>query len=390
MTELKIPEVILRERRKKKLTQEELAAELGVSSQAVSNWERGGYPDITLLPRIANYFSITVDELIGNDEVTREEDVKAFLNRYYKTPSSKDGCSRRLELAKQYYQKYPQNYDIMNVLGEAIINTMNQSADDLPLLHEIHGKIMDGCTDEQYRKNSIHRMCYVCKDEELEDRIGRSELDWAEAIAIGELREERYLLNGRYDEYRSQRNSTDLLIFMQYLGRNNMQYYDKGNGYVFDEPARTAGWETHKMRLIEGFGGGTVPEAWCGCYAEACLRSAAAMIGCGSIDEGFAQLERAFGLYERWLAIPAGKRMDVGDGAAFGGATVTKCDEKYNVSIYMEDGRKTWCPYLWLFWQLPSDIERGMATWPWFDRVRDDPRYTAAYARAKKMSEISD
>ena len=65
MTELRIPEVILRERRKKGLTQEELAAQLSVSSQAISNWERGGYPDITLLPRIANFFGITVDELIG-------------------------------------------------------------------------------------------------------------------------------------------------------------------------------------------------------------------------------------------------------------------------------------------------------------------------------------
>ena len=65
MSELKIPEVILRERRKKNLTQEELASSLGVSPQAISNWERGRYPDITLLPRIANYFGITVDELSG-------------------------------------------------------------------------------------------------------------------------------------------------------------------------------------------------------------------------------------------------------------------------------------------------------------------------------------
>ena len=45
MAELKIAEVILRERRKLKLTQEELANALMVSPQAVSNWERGGYPD---------------------------------------------------------------------------------------------------------------------------------------------------------------------------------------------------------------------------------------------------------------------------------------------------------------------------------------------------------
>ena len=76
MAELRIPEVILRERRKQGLTQEELAVQLGVSSQAISNWERGGYPDITLLPRIANFFGITVDELIGNDEQTAKKTSK--------------------------------------------------------------------------------------------------------------------------------------------------------------------------------------------------------------------------------------------------------------------------------------------------------------------------
>ena len=60
MIDLKISEVILRERQKNKLTQEELASKLGVSAQAVSNWERGGYPDIVLLPQIANFFHITV------------------------------------------------------------------------------------------------------------------------------------------------------------------------------------------------------------------------------------------------------------------------------------------------------------------------------------------
>ena len=105
MTELRIPEVILRERRKKGLTQEELAAQLGVSSQSISNWERGGYPDITLLPRIANFFGITVDELIGNDEANRREDIESFCSRYWSIRESKEGFADRLSLAKEYYQK---------------------------------------------------------------------------------------------------------------------------------------------------------------------------------------------------------------------------------------------------------------------------------------------
>ena len=71
--DLNIGEIIKRLRRERDLTQEEVAAHLGVSFQSVSKWERGeGYPDITILPSLANYFGVTLDELLGMSESEKQ------------------------------------------------------------------------------------------------------------------------------------------------------------------------------------------------------------------------------------------------------------------------------------------------------------------------------
>lgn len=60
-----IGQVIAALRKEKGTTQEALAQYVGVSTQAVSKWENGGVPDTELLPRIADYFSVSIDRLFG-------------------------------------------------------------------------------------------------------------------------------------------------------------------------------------------------------------------------------------------------------------------------------------------------------------------------------------
>ena len=61
-------EIIVRSRKALGLTQEGLAQKLGVTNQAVSKWESGqSCPDLALLPRIADLFGITIDELFGRE-----------------------------------------------------------------------------------------------------------------------------------------------------------------------------------------------------------------------------------------------------------------------------------------------------------------------------------
>lgn len=60
---------IVQNRKRKNLTQDQLAEQLGVTPQAVSKWENNqSCPDIATLPKLANIFGITVDELLGTQQ----------------------------------------------------------------------------------------------------------------------------------------------------------------------------------------------------------------------------------------------------------------------------------------------------------------------------------
>ena len=116
--DLKIAERLRKYRKERDMTQDALAQALGVSPQSVSKWECGdGYPDITFLPTLANYFEITIDELMGNDEIGQEQDIDAF----YDFISSTNDCEACAKKAADYMKKYPKRYGIASTfLAEAV------------------------------------------------------------------------------------------------------------------------------------------------------------------------------------------------------------------------------------------------------------------------------
>ena len=69
---------IARLRLTKTATQERLAKELNVSPQAVSKWENDiNYPDISLLPDLARFLGVSVDELLSGASASAQESVAA-------------------------------------------------------------------------------------------------------------------------------------------------------------------------------------------------------------------------------------------------------------------------------------------------------------------------
>ena len=80
--ELKIGNKIKSLRKKRQVTQEQLAEKIGVSFQAVSKWENNvALPDITLIPVLANYFGVSTDEILSYDSFEKDREIMDYARR---------------------------------------------------------------------------------------------------------------------------------------------------------------------------------------------------------------------------------------------------------------------------------------------------------------------
>ncbi|MGN1345848.1 MAG: helix-turn-helix domain-containing protein [Eubacteriales bacterium] len=113
--ELKLGDKIRSLRREKNISQEVLAAYLGVSFQAVSKWETGSaMPDISLIPSIAAFFSVTTDELFSFHLFQIEKKVEEIVNEHSKYFDSDP--KKAEEILREGLKKYPGNEVLLNCL----------------------------------------------------------------------------------------------------------------------------------------------------------------------------------------------------------------------------------------------------------------------------------
>lgn len=74
MDTIKIGRFIAENRKKKKMTQEQLAEKLGVTSKTISRWENGNYmPDISILKPLSVELDVSLNDLLSREKVEREQ-----------------------------------------------------------------------------------------------------------------------------------------------------------------------------------------------------------------------------------------------------------------------------------------------------------------------------
>lgn len=126
--QIKLGEKIRELRRRDGRKQEDLAAALGVTNQAVSRWEaNGGYPDIELLPAIANFFHITIDELFGYDN-DRQTKLQSYIEQADQLFKQGDH-SQTLSFLRNAISEFPSEWQLQFRLANTLVSMGYQKSE---------------------------------------------------------------------------------------------------------------------------------------------------------------------------------------------------------------------------------------------------------------------
>lgn len=119
------------------ITQEQLGYEMGVSAQAVSRWENGAtYPDITMLPMIADFFDVTLDELMGRGRELEVSEREAFFESM-REMRHRGEVANILEAYDKMLQKHPNDAFLLHGKANVLFYSQFKKSQDMSVAKEI-------------------------------------------------------------------------------------------------------------------------------------------------------------------------------------------------------------------------------------------------------------
>ncbi|KMT22260.1 helix-turn-helix domain-containing protein [Clostridium cylindrosporum] len=164
MEKLKIGEVISKLRKEKGITQEQLANFVGVSTPAVSKWESGiSYPDITLLPILARFFSVSIDKLLNYNNSLSKEEEEAIV-RECQSLFNEGQEEVGYDLCMKYIEEYPSSYSLKFSLAVmlnfscGLTKGEERQKDTLGKTIPIFEDIVENCTDKDIVNGAIMQL----------------------------------------------------------------------------------------------------------------------------------------------------------------------------------------------------------------------------------------
>ena len=365
-------------RRERGFTQEQLAEKMGVSFQTVSRWETGVvYPDIELLPEIADFFEVRLDELLGCTKEDKDKNLDRRWEEYEKLSVPEEQYAFLRAMKRDFPKDYMVPYYMLRIMHVDHIHI-----DELCSVFEDFSAL---CTNKTY-------------------------IDWAQEMYIS-LEEENAVKAYMKKSHLSD-NDAEAYLEKRYFYRKEWSKFDlqrqlnlrhKIHEICFDElrkrnPLSAANnvWTMKKaLEIINLFSDadgekvGDELDLW---FADRYLlefRLAAALAACGRKEEAYEALESAVAIIEKASALPEGAvlgyrspTLDRITGKVTTGYLKYSGEMYKHISLY--DGEEALDRGFSAF--LANDLHflANRKGWEWFDSIRDEERYKELTERFRK------
>jgi transcriptional regulator with XRE-family HTH domain len=369
-------------RQKLDMTQETLAATIGVSPQAVSKWERGeGLPDITLVPSIAFALGVTTDVLFGVNEALKKDAVKKIIIEaarisFADMSDVSDAAGVNHDGAAEYLREklrdYPNEWELWQMLAFHLMHGSNLGAPEFDEAKydevvRIHERIAEKAPELDERLRGIMSLAAVHAavgflelSEEAAKRLPRRSMSRENAMTAALYMRGERLKKHLEEELREAVSNIDTIVGIAASGL-----------HLYNLPADLAHAGSREERLALYDLAAKVYELtcdfpwsgnWASRAAHMCYLAAELLIDeYGDVDSAFGYLNRAVGYCE---PIPGEKPVRLSRGrepSADGAEDYTPTDA----------ARESLLGIL----NYANDIPKGATSA--FTPFRDDPRFLA-------------
>lgn len=246
---------IMHLRKEQGMTQEDLARYLGVTKASVSKWETGqSFPDIALLPRIATYFSVSIDALMGYaPQMTKEQIKRTYLHLRdgFGAQSYKEAHESCMKVVKEYWA-CP---DLLVQIAILYLNHMPQApAGDArdALLIEAQGLCrraveLSTVSSVVRQANAVSAMCFMAQGNP-DDAIDLLQGAMAPSMGESTLLAQAYMAQGKMEDAR---RCAQVNVYQELIGLLND--LPTLAGMYTDDPARLNRIYERTMVLIDAF-----------------------------------------------------------------------------------------------------------------------------------------
>lgn len=387
------------------MTQEALADALSLSVQAISRYETGAaYPDIEMLPVIAGYFGVTVDELLGVNAEMKEKRKKEYFEQ--SSALDNENIDERIEIFRKAHAEFPGDWEIV----EYLVYNLGQKTDseeNLEQMRRLAEKAAKDCPYNNFRTSILRFYIYNEPDAAKAERFA---FRWGESkyLTVASM------LWERFNPYRGGEDAERTRGLHQWEMLNHLS----DALYHFTTQISCGEIVENGLKLLDFIGELShnteieKPDMWADIKIERIIRIANSMFVLQRNDDAFELLGKAVTLIENMLALPDGTELDYGNESFWRLAAVTKQEigegnnsskvrhvvMEYKTPLYdpieidLTNGHEVYLQSIFVPELLLVILEYAYESdgWPGFYMAKDEPRYKAIIERLREAIIIKE